>query len=321
MATETGFPLRLRDGVRLTRRGNYYIDERWAPVGVTEQFTDDAETYHERRRLDFQGIMDRCLTLANIDRNAALTTLDIGSGSGGSVFATAYLLPKATVVASDISTQLLDMLARGVAADPVLRNAVTVCCFDLHAPFFAEDQFDFVVGSAILHHLIDPLAALTNVAPSIKPGGKLVLIEPLEAGCKILTIIYANVIKALQQMRHEDQTLVKLMHALRADLHHRLEVPRQWAWTANLDDKWVFDEPYLMQLQSDLGFSGVDIYPVQDDVSNVFESAFRSLMIETGNTGLEVPEAVIDAFREFDRNMSEDLKRQLSPTGIIVFSK
>lgn len=321
MTIETGFPLRLRDGVRLTKRSNFYIDEKWAPVGVTEQFTDDAETYHERRRLDFHGIMDRCLTLANVDRDAPLTTLDIGSGSGGSVFATAYLLPNSTVVASDISPQLLDMLARGVAADPVLRRAVTVCCFDLHAPFFAENQFDLVIGSAILHHLVDPLAALTHVVSSIRPGGKLVLIEPLEAGCKILTIIYANVIKVLLELRHEDPTSVTLMHALRNDLNHRLGVPRQWPWTASLDDKWVFDEPYLMQLQADLAFSRVDIYPVQDDVSNVYESAFRSLMVETGNTTLEVPEEVIDAFREFDRNMSEELKRKLSPTGIIVFSK
>ena len=322
--TDNGaFPARLREGVRVSKRNNFYIDVNWAPAGVTEQFTQDASTYHERyfNRLDFVDLMDRCFRLARIERTAALAVLDIGSGGGSSVFASAKLLPNATLVASDISPQLLDFLADFVATDEALAAAITTCCFDLHVPFFAAGQFDVVVGSAILHHLLDPYAALKNVVYALKPGGKLILIEPLEAGSLLQMSLFEQVLKALRKLGQSEGALVTLMRAMRTDIRARLGAPVQQAWTGVLDDKWVFDEPYLMDLADQLELSRVEVYPAQADLTNVYESAFRGLIVESGNAGVEVPDAVLAVVREFDRGISEELKARFAPTGILIFTK
>jgi len=111
------------------------------------------------------------------------------------------------------------------------------------------------------------------------------------------------------------------MKALRLDIQCRLGPPEPKPWTALLDDKWIFDEPYLIQLARELGLSRVEIHPVQDDLSQVYEVAFRSVLADSGNVTLSIPAPVEDAVREFDRSIGPDLKRHLCPTGILVFTK
>ncbi|HEV3141090.1 MAG TPA: class I SAM-dependent methyltransferase [Vicinamibacterales bacterium] len=320
MAYDIAEPVLLRRGIFASKRGSLYIDDNWTPGGVSEQFADDADTYHAMRNLDFTNDLERCFTLAQIDRGAKFV-LDIGSGAGSTALAASELLPEATIVASDISPQLLSILARTVEADARLRRRIKIYCFDLHAPFFEREQFDLIVGWAVLHHLTDPYAALKNVAESLKPGGKLMMNEPLEAGCLLLGAVYEKCIKVLMELGLGDGVLAEALRAQRFDMQHRLGVPVVQSWTAGLDDKWLFDEPYLMELSEQLGFRRVEVHPVEDDMTRVYEGCLRSLLFATGNAELDVPQAVYDVIREFDRGIAPELKRKLSPAGLIIFTK
>jgi SAM-dependent methyltransferase len=320
MAYDIAEPLLLRRGVFATRRGNVYVDDNWTPGGVSEQFTDDADTFHATRNIDFTADLERCFELAQIDRGVKWV-LDIGSGAGATVLAASELLPDATIVASDISPQLLSILARAVAADPKLRRKIRIYCFDLHAPFFERDQFDVIIGWAVLHHLTDPYAALENVAASLKPGGKLLMNEPLEAGCMVLAALYEKCIKVLIELGHGDGALAGLLRMVRNDMQHRLGVPVVQSWTAGLDDKWLFDEPYLIELCEQLKLSAVEVHPVEDDTTHLYEGCFRSLLFSSGNAALEVPHEIYDVVREFDRGIAPELKRKLTPAGLIIFTK
>lgn len=313
----------LAPGVEILRDGPIFVDRQWSPAGVTAQFIADAETYRRRyfERLDFVDLVDYCLTLADVEREREIRVLDIGSGAGSSVFAACRLLPRAEILASDISPQLLRMLAAFIATRDDLRGRVKAYCFDLHRRFFRPEIFDVVIGAAILHHLLDPRAALINVAGSLKPGGKIVLIEPLEAGSLVLTAMYGAVLRALGELGQSDGELARLMKALRLDIQCRLGPPTAKPWTAALDDKWVFDEPYLVELAGQLGLSKVDIHPAQPDLTHVYEGAFRTVLSESGNGELAVPEQVWDCVRAFDRGIDPGLKQRLCPTGIIVFTK
>ena len=313
----------LAPGVGVYRDGLVFVDRQWSPAGITDQFIADAETYHRRyfERLDFDLLLDRCLTLAGIDRSAQLRVLDIGSGSGSSVFAACRLLPRAEIIAADISPRLLGMLATFVATRDELRGRVEPFCFDLHRPFFRRSCFDLVIGAAILHHLLDPRAALSNVAASLKPGGRIILVEPLESGSLVLSAVYACVLKVLTDEGDGDGPLARLMRALRLDIQCRLGPPRAKPWSALLDDKWIFDEPYLMELAGQLGMATVAIHPAQSDLTHIYEVAFRSVLADSGNAAVSVPEAALDAIRGFDRSIGADLKERLCPTGIIVFTK
>ena len=313
----------LAPGTRVYRDGPVLVDRRLSPVHLASQFIEDAETYHQRNfeRLDFVDLIDRCLVLAAVDRQAPLEVLDLGSGSGSSVFAACRLLPRAAICATDISPQLLALLARFVDSRDELRGRVRSFCFDLHRPFFDAEKFDLMIGAAILHHLLDPRAALAHVVVSLKPGGRMIFVEPLEAGSLVLAMLFARVLEVQADLGEDDGPLARLMRAMRLDIQCRLGPPVVKPRTAVLDYKWVFDGPYLVQLARDLGLSKVEIHPAQDDLTHVYEAAFSSILADSGNAALPVPTPVLDAVREFDRAIEPALKERLCPTGIIVFTK
>lgn len=54
----------------------------------------------------------------------------------------------------------------------------TVCQMDARQLDYPDDRFAAVVGTAILHHLADPAAALAEWLRVTKPGGSVTLMEP-----------------------------------------------------------------------------------------------------------------------------------------------
>ena len=83
----------------------------------------------------------------------------------------------------------------------------------------------------------------------------------------------------------------------------------------------MFDEPYLVRLAAELGLSKVEVHAAQPDLSNVYEGAFRSVLSDSGNQTVDIPQPVLECVREFDRGIGQGLKQRLCPTGIIVFTK
>jgi SAM-dependent methyltransferase len=237
------------------------------------------------------------------------------------VFAACRLLPRAEVVASDISPQLVGMLAAFAESRDELRGRIKSYCFDLHRRFFRPESFDLVIGAAILHHLLDPRAALVNVAASLKRGGRIILVEPLESGSLLLTAMYAGVLGVLAECGEQQGGTRAADAGAEARHRSRLGPPAAKPWTAALDDKWVFDEPYLVALAADLGLAKVAVHPAQPDLNHDFEGAFMSVLADSGNAGLAIPEPVLERVREFDRAIDPALKARLCPTGVIVFTK
>ena len=313
----------LHDGITTTVRDGILTDDRWEPVGVTDQFLGDADTYHARyfARSNFLGVVSRLLGLAGVQDVDGMTVLDIGSGSGSSVFPLCTLLPRARVIATDISPPLLGMLRRIADADSDLTNKPEVFCHDLHLPTFRDEVFDLVVGTAILHHLLDPHAALVNAMASLRPGGRIVLVEPLEAGSLMQSVLHERVLILLDDLGTPDHPLAKLMEAQRLDTRARLGPPAPKPWTPHLDDKWVFDVPYLRRLGRELGASHVDVHPGPSDTSHVISGVFRGTLSDAGFPLDDVPPEVWELAREIENGISPELRPMFSPTGIIVLTK
>src|SRR4029453_7041974 len=116
-------------------------------------------------------------------------------------------------------------------------------------------------------------------------------------------MLYARVLEVLATLGKGDGTLAQLMRAWRLDVQCRLGPPPPKPRTPLLDDKWVFDAPYLIELARLLGLAKVEIHPAQHDLTNVFESAFCSMLADSGHAALPIPGPVQDAVREFDRSI------------------
>lgn len=82
-------------------------------------------------------------------------TLEIGAGPG---FFTQY--HRCTVVSDVTVSDHIDRVA------------------DVHALPFESGHFDAVVGIDVLHHFSRPIIALTEIARVLKPGGRLLMVEP-----------------------------------------------------------------------------------------------------------------------------------------------
>ncbi len=99
--------------------------------------------------------------------------LDLGCGCGE---ASVYFAKKgAFASACDISSKSIEITQRLAKKHRVIINAVTTPSENL--PFESE-QFDFVYGNGVLHHVDIPLT-LKEVYRVLKPGGQGFFVEPM----------------------------------------------------------------------------------------------------------------------------------------------
>lgn len=313
--------LPLKDNVSTKKDGRINVDSSWTPMGVTGQFLENAETYHARYNYNerWKHFMGQALGLADIKTDAKLKVLDIGSGSGGTVFAAADLLGSSIIYASDISPQLLKILVSIEEKVPQLKDRIEAYCFDLHKDFFADEIFDLIVGGSILHHMLDPKAALTNAAKWLRPGGKVILFEPLEIGGHIMASIYLTLLAELES--EADPTLINHFKAICHDYEARFGVPRVKPWTSFLDDKWLFHPSYLKEMGAEIGLKFQLIAPIYVNLRTMFKDSIRITLDCAGLNDVPTPDKMWSIIEKFDLGVSDEIKKQYTSEGIIIFGK
>jgi SAM-dependent methyltransferase len=126
----------------------------------------------ERQRL---ALMSRLLDpmhrrhLERLGAGPGARTLEAGCGNGSiSAWLAGRVAPGGRAVAVDLDLSLVDAEVPGLQ----LREA------DIVAGPVAPGGFDLVTARAVLHHVGDPGAAVTNLVASTRPGGAILLIEP-----------------------------------------------------------------------------------------------------------------------------------------------
>jgi SAM-dependent methyltransferase len=96
-------------------------------------------------------------------------TLEVGCGNGSiSAWLAERVAPGGQAVAVDLDLSLADADVPGLE----LRQG------DICAGPVAPADFDLVTARAVLHHVADAEAAVTNLVASARPGGAILLIEP-----------------------------------------------------------------------------------------------------------------------------------------------
>jgi SAM-dependent methyltransferase len=126
----------------------------------------------ERERL---ALMSRLLDpmhrryIERLGIGAGARTLEVGCGNGSmSAWLAERVAPGGRAVAVDLDLSLIDADIPGLE----LRQG------DIVAGPIEPRDFDLVTARAVLHHVADAQAAISNLVASLRPGGAILLVEP-----------------------------------------------------------------------------------------------------------------------------------------------
>jgi SAM-dependent methyltransferase len=111
--------------------------------------------------------------LARVGIAPTARCLDFGCGGGDFTVSLARLVPDGAVVGIDLDEAKL-AIARDEAATAGVAN-VEFRAGDVMDPSLGDEPFDVVYARFLLTHLHDPVAAATNLADCLVPGGVLIV--------------------------------------------------------------------------------------------------------------------------------------------------
>ena len=287
--------------------------------GVTEQFLSDADHYHEQYfNVElWSHYLHSAMAMLPRETSPPANVLDVGTGSGNTIFPVLRAFPNAEIVACDVSPQLLRILRRALGDDAA---RVHLLCLDLNHPWFVPDTFDLAIGGAILHHLYEPDRLVAEVFRAVRPGGSLVFFEPFEQGHSILMMFYKEVLRLAVHQRSIDPRILDLARAQVKELSLRLGTQKPPALYEGVDDKWLFTESYFKSLGREIGAREVLVKPLNTGL--FLETQVRTHL----NIGLslgpdDAPAWFWDIVDDIESCFSETFRSTLVMEGSVVLLK
>ena len=128
----------------------------------------------ERSEREEEEAPDVALNVLKIPKGASVA--DIGAGSGYvTVRLAARVGPTGRVFANDVQPQMLNMLARRLSNSHITN--VTLIEGTLDDPKLPPASVDMAMMVDVYHELSQPQTMLRHLRESLKPGGRLVLLE------------------------------------------------------------------------------------------------------------------------------------------------
>jgi len=109
--------------------------------------------------------------------NPGMTVMDMGCGPGYFTLDMAQLAgPEGLVIAADLQQGMLDKVKAKIAGtDLEQRIELKLCAQDSLAQ---PDSVDFVLAFYMVHEVPEVLPFFKEIAETLKPGGKLLIVEP-----------------------------------------------------------------------------------------------------------------------------------------------
>jgi SAM-dependent methyltransferase len=291
--------------------------------GITEQFLENASTYHERyfNPGHFAELLDEAFRRTQFPLHGArhVDVLDLGSGSGNTVVPLLSREASVRVVATDLSIDLLVILAT-LAQNKPFQDRLGFVCADANRKGFHENAFDLVVGGSILHHLMEPASALTTCLSYLRPGGLAIFFEPFEYGANILKTIYQCILDDPRCQDDIDPAVHASFVAMIRDYNARFDAEQTKPYTKYLDDKWLFTRRFFATTCRHAGCHLLEIYNNMRSEMQFTELVLTNLRL-AGLGAHALPSWVLDITSDFDRRLGPRLCEQLVMDGTIIMKK
>ncbi len=294
-------------------------DEVGAPrLGVDHVFLEDAEDYYRKyQSFDYwRGLIREATQRAGIADADAI--VEFGCGFGNSTLPLLDLFPRAHVVATDISPNLLAILNRLLAARG-LTDRCTAVAMDAQKDYVRAGTADLVVGSAILHHLVEPAPFVAQAMRILRPGGAAIFFEPFEGGYAVLRLICQEIVREADR-RKFDSPVVDLVRGVVISLAPQIFRDALPGWQKR-NDKWMFPRVVIDDMARKAGAT-LTIYPVHDN-DGQFRRYFTYMMqAYRGMAAADLPSWMAEIFDRYDREtFSPQMLTDLALEGCIIFAK
>lgn len=260
------------------------------------------------------------LAVAEIDGLRAGAILDIGCGFGDLTcgLASSGRIERCEIYAIDHSIDSLRVLLASVL--PQQGNRVHVSTQDASALCFPEESFDLVVGSAVLHHILDYRALLRSVFHTLKPGGKAVFMEPSLHGYLIPSLFLALAVSELgltdTELRAPEFGMCRF---LIDDTSYRMRHENDLSALDHLADKHYFREDYMSQLGYSLGFHRVSFSNYEPP--EFYNDFMRHIMSVYGITDPRLTAAAARSYGILRKLAGRTLPDVVSHFKYMLFSK
>lgn len=289
--------------------------------GVSATFLANAEEYFTKFK-DYAflyTLMNETFNSLNLVPHGLV--IDFGSGFGNSVIP---LLENydVQVVATDISHDLLKILQREAKLRGLQDRCLAVAQ-DAQNCYFIPGCADFVMGCAVLHHMVEPLNVVRSAITALKSGGRAIFFEPFELGHQILRIAYTQILDEAKRRKEEGPGFDYLV-ALNQDIYvrsYRNSLPDFKDNWKNLDDKWMFCASHFQRISDELGCD-IKILPLHD---NRHQFTRQTKIALESYASLKCPDALPDwawdILNDFDENyFSPDALIDLPITACVVIT-
>lgn len=292
--------------------------------GASATFLDNAEAYYEKHQFfDYwRGALKEALELAGVKE--AATIVEYGCGFGNSTLPLLDLFPESRIVSMDISPNLLAILQRLLVARGLDGRCVPIS-LDVHKPYIKESVADLVVGSAILHHLVEPEKCVGAAMRVLKPGGSAIFFEPFEAGFSLMRLAIREMCREAGVREFASPALTWLAE-MSAEWMLQIKRDKLPGWK-DLDDKWLFPRTVLQQIADNVGAELI-IRPLRNNrTSNrPFTAQLRHFLkswkgLDPDDLKL-MPEWAWEILGRYDDEFfSDGLKEDLLFEGTVIFKK
>ncbi|HEV7339307.1 MAG TPA: class I SAM-dependent methyltransferase [Bosea sp. (in: a-proteobacteria)] len=291
-------------------------------IGISSQFLENAELYHERYSSlsHFSALFSQVFSEIGYDEAAEFDILDIGAGSGiNSTVPLLRMFPKGKIIATDLSPQLLAILRSYLPRLNYTNRAACVCTDAMNNHFHAN-RFDLVTGTAILHHLLDPVQAISAAYRALKRGGVAIFMEPFEAGCMMQVANFRHILGLNALYGDLPVDVERLLNAMILDYTTRAGTDKSAAHFPHMDDKWLFTRNYLDEAAKRTGFKEVRL--ISHDSDNLCRQSLTVLLRLSGGISPDsVPDWAWKILDDMDSAISRELKAEMSIEKTVVLFK
>ncbi len=295
-------------------------------IGVTAQFLERADEYHRNYlNVDYwRFLLGRAFQAIGEIHDPSLI-IDIGSGSGNSVIPLADRFPRANIVATDISPQLLAILRDFLNKRDDAKKSedgegrFALVCVDAAGANYLPGVADLAVGAAILHHIVDPAKVLASCHRALKPGGWAIFFEPFEAGNTIVRMTYERILARASASETATDAL-RLLQRMVADYTVRQRAKSDPVFLG-LDDKWMFTRTYFERIRDQQGWAELVTYALNVCPTMLRNQAEVHLKLGAQLLPSALPDWAWTIIDQTDAAISDDLRQEWAQEAAVLFRK